>query len=261
MIPMKTKTITVLLTDISWATIDGKTRLRLSGIKGDGRNGTVEAASSGGMADAVLRLIKENCAERGFEFEKIVQRNQYGASDIDLAQIELQLHGSWMVRGNDPRRPDRKRWIFMIGACSVLKPVQPPMTEAAFSAFARDAVRLAVKRSDCHKSSEGWLSIGWEWPNIFQTDQRPRAKIELYCYVLGPSRNYEWTGRTMEEAIARATADISIWLIEEALWTDEDGVPTSWSGVLEDREIADLFARHGVAVPRTEAYNAHAAAS
>jgi hypothetical protein len=65
----------------------------------------------------------------------------------------------------------------------------------------------------------------------------------------------------MEEAIARATADISIWLIEEALWTEEDGAPCNWNGVLEDQEIADLFARHGVAVPDADAYAAYASAA
>lgn len=37
---------------------------------------------------------------------------------------------------------------------------------------------------------------------------------KLHCYVIGPSRHYEWRGRTMDEALDKAEADINTWIEE-----------------------------------------------
>ena len=80
-----------------------------------------------------------------------------------------------------------------------------------------DAIRKELE-IDCHcKSYEGafeWLTC---YPNYFDD---PEAKegpnfyvLTLHCYVLGPSRHYEWRGKTRGEVLDKAEKEIKSWLI------------------------------------------------
>ena len=75
-------------------------------------------------------------------------------------------------------------------------------------------------KEDCgHKSYEGAWDITFGYPNYFEDDtgEAPPCycKIELHCYVIGPSRHYEWTGKTSIEALRKAQADVRKWVHEE----------------------------------------------
>ena len=41
------------------------------------------------------------------------------------------------------------------------------------------------------------------------------CKITLHCYLLGPSRHYEWTGETVEEAFKQCRKDVEKWIDQE----------------------------------------------
>lgn len=72
--------------------------------------------------------------------------------------------------------------------------------------FAAIAVSLA---EDGHcKSYEGRMEI--VLPGYFD-DQ---WGINLHCYVIGPSRHYEWRGKTLDEALDKAESDILAWCAE-----------------------------------------------
>lgn len=68
------------------------------------------------------------------------------------------------------------------------------------------------------KSYEGRFEI--HFPDYFDGaafslihDNVPWA-IRLHCYVLGPSRHYEWTGKTFMECIEAAVRDVTAWVKE-----------------------------------------------
>ena len=72
-------------------------------------------------------------------------------------------------------------------------------------------IDLALKQDGHHKSYEGALSI--QFPNFFQDDDGTgQVQINLSCYVLGPSRHYEWKGKTLGEACEKANKDVSEWI-------------------------------------------------
>lgn len=67
------------------------------------------------------------------------------------------------------------------------------------------------------KSYEGALSIGF--PDYFQSQPDSTRhengdcfSIHLDCYVVGPSRHYDWTGHTLELALEKAEKDIRSWI-------------------------------------------------
>lgn len=72
------------------------------------------------------------------------------------------------------------------------------------------------------KSYEGAFRI--QFPNYFESRQfEPRVEhlqkpwgILLDCYLIGPSRHYEWWGDTFAEALHAAEADVRAWIAEEA---------------------------------------------
>lgn len=96
------------------------------------------------------------------------------------------------------------------------------MTKTAIDRFRklRKKVMAAIGRqlecdADC-KSYEGvfeWLA---GYPCYFE-DETGTAKpdfyqLTLHCYVLGPSRHYEWTGATPDEVLDQAERDIHQWI-------------------------------------------------
>lgn len=75
------------------------------------------------------------------------------------------------------------------------------------------------------KSYEGCFEISF--PNYFDEAGRRLGKddlppnthrddwgVTLHCYLIGPGRHHTWTGATLREALDRADADISRWVVE-----------------------------------------------
>jgi hypothetical protein len=76
----------------------------------------------------------------------------------------------------------------------------------------------AIKREleiDSHcKSYEGAMSI--QFPDYFEVLNRTENYIiELHCYVIGPSRHYSWSGKTLTKALDEAEKDILSWISEK----------------------------------------------
>lgn len=110
----------------------------------------------------------------------------------------------------------------------------------AFRALVRAGVEAAIKRQDgYHKRYEGacsyelrlppvvdWEGAGMPDPMGLQPDMQPEHVVKLYCYVLGPSRQYEWTDNTQKGVFERATRDFLTWMREdEAEHAEETGAP------------------------------------
>ncbi len=75
-----------------------------------------------------------------------------------------------------------------------------------------------VDMRDGCKSYEGTFELLFSYPNYFDEedaghviDNPDFAVITLYCYVLGPSRRYDWKGETISEAVDKARKEIESW--------------------------------------------------
>ena len=82
---------------------------------------------------------------------------------------------------------------------------------AEFSALRKrlaEALAALLKEGPHHQSYEGtWdLTFGF--------------LIKLHCYLMGPSRHYEWGGTSWEGALLRCRRDVEMW-IKEAREIDE----------------------------------------
>lgn len=74
----------------------------------------------------------------------------------------------------------------------------------------------ACLEEDGHcKSYEGAWSVSQNFPSYFDREEPKRWQLHLDCYVIGPTRHYDWFGETFEEAIAKAEKDIDEWIAEE----------------------------------------------
>lgn len=72
----------------------------------------------------------------------------------------------------------------------------------------------ALEEDGHHKSYEGTLEITCCYPNRFEENGENKPNywvIELHCYVIGPSRHYDWDGKTFEEALFKADKEIREW--------------------------------------------------
>ena len=65
------------------------------------------------------------------------------------------------------------------------------------------------------KSYEGCLEVICEYPNYFEDEEATIGPvyycIKLHCYVLGPSRHYDFTGKTMSEALDKLEKALNKW--------------------------------------------------
>ena len=81
-----------------------------------------------------------------------------------------------------------------------------------------DGIADALKEDNGCKSYEGTFEVIADFPNYFDDENATRGAegyvIRLHCYVLGPSRHYEWHGKTFAEAITKAEHDIDSWMQE-----------------------------------------------
>lgn len=87
-----------------------------------------------------------------------------------------------------------------------------------------DAIALILSRDGHSKSYEGTFRI--QFPSYYESrgvliedSQRPWA-IFLDCYVIGPSRHYEWWGEDFADVLQQAERDIRAWM-HEAIEEDE----------------------------------------
>lgn len=78
--------------------------------------------------------------------------------------------------------------------------------------FAGIDVALAVDGH--HKSYEGALGVEALWPSRFEPDHVESYAVHLHCYVLGPSRHYDWIGPDPDAVIDEATAAVRQWVRE-----------------------------------------------
>lgn len=94
------------------------------------------------------------------------------------------------------------------------------MREAARFFALRKKVMKAIAEQlvedPCCKSYEGtfeWITC---YPNYFEDERGSNGPcyyvLVLHCYVLGPSRHYEWSGKTRDEALSKAEKEINSWL-------------------------------------------------
>lgn len=77
-----------------------------------------------------------------------------------------------------------------------------------------EAIRKALEIDGHCKSYEGAFQISL--PNFFEErDGETNCYVlSLDCYVVGPSRHYEWRGSSLSEAISKAEGDINGWIDE-----------------------------------------------
>lgn len=78
-----------------------------------------------------------------------------------------------------------------------------------------DVIRQCLDRDGHCKSYEGRFTI--QLPDYFVNEQ---WAIRLDCYVIGPSRHYEWWGETFADVLSKAETDIRAWM-HEALEDEE----------------------------------------
>jgi len=81
------------------------------------------------------------------------------------------------------------------------------------------AIEATLAEEGHYKSYEGRIEI--VCPTYFE-EGTPEVKgwgINLACYVLGPSRRYEWRGSTLNEALLKAEEDVSGWLLKKTIET------------------------------------------
>lgn len=88
---------------------------------------------------------------------------------------------------------------------------------AVYRAALFTAIRKACQDGDGHcKSYEGALTL--TMPNVFDYEDGTGDgwALHLDCYVLGPTRHYEWTAPTLRELTSLAQADLIRWVQEQA---------------------------------------------
>lgn len=77
-------------------------------------------------------------------------------------------------------------------------------------------IKKALEANDGYgKPYEGAFEVALEYPNFYDdpnAEVEPIVRIKLHCYILGPARHYEWTGKTFDDALNKADADITTWL-------------------------------------------------
>lgn len=83
------------------------------------------------------------------------------------------------------------------------------------------AIRECLEVDNYCKSYEGALTIEIHFPSYFQENGELLWNIHLSCYLIGPSRGYDWEGKTFEEALEKAEKDIYQWLKEHDEWLKE----------------------------------------
>ena len=72
------------------------------------------------------------------------------------------------------------------------------------------AIENQLALDGCCKSVEGAVSV--HMPDHFtERDEQPQWVVEVYVYVLGPSRNYSFSGSNLDECLDKADAALADW--------------------------------------------------
>lgn len=81
-----------------------------------------------------------------------------------------------------------------------------------------DAIAVILSRDGHSKSYEGTFRI--QFPGYYEVravtedaSDEPWS-LSLDCYLIGPSRHYEWWGATFAEVLSKAETDIRAWMHE-----------------------------------------------
>ncbi len=74
----------------------------------------------------------------------------------------------------------------------------------------RDEVERQRSLGEPGKMCDGDISV----KVIIENDGSVTWGIWLYCYLLGPHRQYEWQGDTLSEALDKAVDDVNLWIME-----------------------------------------------
>lgn len=103
-----------------------------------------------------------------------------------------------------------------------------PKFIAEFSALRKrlaEALAALLKEDPHHKSYEGSWDLTFCFNDVFRDPEGDAPPyffmIRLHCYLIGPSRHYEWGGTSWEEALLRCRHDVEMW-IKEAFEIDGD---------------------------------------
>lgn len=82
-----------------------------------------------------------------------------------------------------------------------------------------DYIRWYLEDDCGHKSYEGTWEALASYPSYFEdetgTAEPDFYRLTLHCYVLGPSRHYDWDGSTFGEALDECERDIDQWIRSE----------------------------------------------
>ncbi len=171
------------------------------------------------------------CPFCGFEQAKVVKHeysefpDSYGvvcktcySSTYQFYETEEQAIKAWNKRDIKKKTAERKKLFFT------------NEFETQIERFLEIRKRLFKKigenlEEECGKSYEGEFYITMCYPNYYDDDNCLIEKpchwvIHLDCYIVGPHRHYDWTGKTLKEALDKCDNDISSWLHNGCLWLE-----------------------------------------
>lgn len=93
------------------------------------------------------------------------------------------------------------------------------------------------------KSTEGAFEVVHCFPDYYEEEYKTPYSgecwiIRLYCYVVGPSRHYEWSGRNLLDAVKKAEKEIYGWFGQEP---PEEDQPDDYDPCYECRGYGDDY--------------------
>lgn len=107
------------------------------------------------------------------------------------------------------------------------------------------AIDQELAQDGHHKSYEGMFSVTCEWPNRFAYGDAapetigPTWWVTLHCYVIGPSRHYQWSGTTFNEAWERCEHSVREWIAQSDYFRHMD------AEIMAEQENHDVERVHG----------------
>lgn len=78
-----------------------------------------------------------------------------------------------------------------------------------------DACKQAVNDGAGSKSYDGMMNFSIDLPAFYEDDSAPLYHIHLQCYLIGPTRSYDWFGLNADECLNKAEADIQYYIKSE----------------------------------------------
>lgn len=90
---------------------------------------------------------------------------------------------------------------------------------AKFNALRKQAAAFLSKEfadgDGVGKSYEGTWELLVSYPNYYEDETATASpdfyQITLHCYLIGPGRHYDWSGKTWSEALRKCKYDIDRW--------------------------------------------------